>query len=72
MNFRKISFVPLYPGELPGDPEMGGWRPLPKHVYRHRKALALSLEQAVKLITFRLMRFELRQAIKVVTHRLVS
>ena len=24
----KVSWWPLFPGEKPGDPELGGWRPL--------------------------------------------
>jgi hypothetical protein len=70
MNLRKISFVPLYPGESPGDPELGGWRPLPKQFFRHQKPLALSLEDAVKLVAVRLTWFNLRQALKIITQRL--
>jgi hypothetical protein len=70
MNFRNISFVPLQPGESPGDPGLGGWRPLPKQFYTHRKLLTLSLEQALKVVAFRLHEFQLRQAIGIVARRL--
>ena len=72
MNFRSISFIPLQPREACGDPELGGWRPLPKHLYKHRKLLTLSLEQALKVVAFRLHEFQLRQAVGIVAHRLVS
>jgi len=72
MNLSNITFIPLYPGETPGDPELGGWRPLPKQFYTHQKLLALSLEQAVRLVAFRLHEFQLSQAIGIVAQRLAS
>ena len=72
MNFRNISFVPLYPGEAPGDPELGGWRPLPKQFYKHQKLLTLSLEQALRFVAVRLTEFRLRQALKIVAERIKS
>ena len=72
MNFRNICFVPLYPGESPGDPELGGWRPLPKQFYTHQKLLTLSLEEVVRLVASRLHEFQLRQAIGIVAHRLAN
>lgn len=36
-----IDFVPVAPGEMPGDPELGGWRPLPVGVLRRRVALII-------------------------------
>jgi hypothetical protein len=70
MILANITFIPLHPGETPGDPELGGWRPLPKHFYTHQKLLALSLEQAVRLVAFRLHEFQLRQAVGIVAQRL--
>jgi len=29
MRTTARPFVPVQPGEAPGDPELGGWRPLP-------------------------------------------
>ena len=72
MNLVNVTFIPLCPGEAPGDPELGGWRPLPKHLYKHRKLLTLSLEQALKVVAFRLHEFQLRQAIGIVAHRLAN
>lgn len=72
MSLPNINFIPLYPGETPGDPELGGWRPLPKQFYTHQKLLALSLEQAVRLVAFRLHEFQLRQAVAIVAQRLAS
>jgi len=70
MNFVSISFAPLYPGEAPGDPELGGWRPLPKRFYTRQEQLILSLEEVVRLVTFRLHEFQLRQAVGIVAQRL--
>jgi len=70
MNVGKIAFVPLSPGESPGDPELGGWRPLSKQFFKRRKPLALSLEEAMKIVVVRLTWFNLRQAIKIITQRL--
>jgi len=67
-----LTFVPLYPGEASGDPELGGWRPLPKRFYTRQEQVILSLEEVVRLIAFRLHEFRLRQAIGIVAHRLVS
>jgi len=67
-----ITFVPLYSGEAPGDPELGGWRPLPKQFYKPQQWLTLSLEEVVRLIAFRLHEFQLRQAIGIVAQRLAS
>ena len=35
MNPRSAMFLPLAPGESPGDPELGGWRPLTVKSLRH-------------------------------------
>lgn len=72
MSLSNITFIPLFPGEAPGDPELGGWRPLPKQFYTHQKLLALSLEQAVRLIAFRVHEFQLSQAVGIVAQRLAS
>lgn len=72
MNLANIIFTPLYPGEAPGDPELGGWRPLPKQFYKHQRLLNLSLEQALRVVDFRLHEFQLRQALGIVAHRLAN
>jgi len=72
MDSVSLTFAPLFSGEAPGDPELGGWRPLPKQFYTHQKLLALSLEQAVRLVAFRLHEFQLSQAIGIVAQRLAS
>lgn len=73
MNLVGISFIPLLPNELPGDPELGGWRPFPKRFYTTPKTpLTLSLEEVVKLVAFRLHEFQLRQAVAIVAQRLAS
>jgi len=72
MSLVNISFIPLQHGEAPGAPELGGWRPLPKQFYKHQKLLTLSLEQALKVVAFRLHEFQLRQALGIVAHRLAS
>lgn len=72
MSLANITFISLQPGEAPGDPELGGWRPLPKQFYKRQKLLTLSLEQSLKVVAFRLHEFQLRQAIGIVAHRLAS
>jgi hypothetical protein len=72
VDLPNITFIPLYPGEIPGDPELGGWRPWPKRFYAHQEQLILSLEEAVKLVAFRLHEFQLRQAIGIVAQRLAN
>ena len=72
MNLSNITFIPLHPGEAPGDPELGGWRPLPKQFYRHQNLLGLSLEEVVRITAFRLHEFQLRQAVAIVAQRLAS
>ena len=72
MSLSNITFISLYPGEAPGDPELGGWRPLPKQFYTHQKLLTLSLEEVVRITVFRLHEFQLRQAVTIVAQRLAS
>jgi len=72
MSLLGMTFIPLYPGETPGDPELGGWRPWPKQFYTHQETLSLSLKEAVRLVTFRLEEFQVRQAIGIVAWRLAS
>ena len=71
MDLTNLIFTPLYPGEAPGDPELGGWRPWSKHFYRHQEQV-MSLEQIIRLVAFRLHEFQLRQAIEIVAHRLAN
>ena len=52
-----ITFKPLVPGEIPGDPELGGWRPLPKSLfgkpaYLTVPSITMDLEQAVAIVGF--------------------
>jgi hypothetical protein len=72
MDLVNIAFIPLYPGESPGDPELGGWRPLPKRFYTRQEQVILSLEEVVRLIAFRLHEFQLRQAVGIVAYRLAN
>ncbi len=72
MDSVSLTFVPLYPGEAPGDPELGGWRPLPRRFYICQEQLILSLEEVVRLTAFRLHEFQLRQAVGIVAQRLAS
>lgn len=71
-----IRFMPLAPGENPGDPDLGGWRPLPPHFFTSSSvtvaALGLSLEEAVRVVAARIARFQVRQAIEIVAQRLAK
>jgi len=72
MDLPNITFIPLYPGEAPGDPELGGWRPVPRCFYTRQEQLILSLEEVVRITAFRLHEFQLRQAVAIVAQRLAS
>ena len=72
MDSVSLTFVPLYPGEASGDPELGGWRPLPKRFYTCQEQVLLSLEDVVRLTAFRLHEFQLRQAVGIVAQRLTN
>ncbi len=72
MILSNITFIPLYPGEAPGDPELGGWRPWPKRLYTRQEQVVLSLEEVVRITAFRLHEFQLRQAVAIVAQRLAS
>lgn len=63
------TFIPLAPGEAPGDPELGGWRPLPKNFFRKQAPLpflvsAISLEQAIQVINFEFRYLRLLRAVQ--------
>ena len=64
-----ITFISLAPGEAPGDPELGGWRPLPKKLFRKLGYLSfspvpMSLAQAVQLINFEVRYLRLLRAVQ--------
>ena len=59
-------------GDVRGDPELGGWRPLPRDFFRKQALLslpvsAISLEQAVHLINFEVRYLRLLRAVQRVT-----
>lgn len=71
------TFIPLAHGEAPGDPELGGWRPLPKNFFCKQAPLpfpvsAISLEQAVQLINFEFRYLRLLRAVQKVTFDLLQ
>ena len=64
-------------GDVPGDPELGGWRPLPKDFFRKLSPLpvsscTMSLEQAVRLINFEFRYLRLLRAVQKVTFDLLK
>ncbi|MBA7486647.1 hypothetical protein ES707_22208 [subsurface metagenome] len=66
------TFISLTRGEAPGDPELGGWRPLPKAFFRKQALLslpvsAISLEQAIQLTNFEVRYLRLLRAVQRVT-----
>lgn len=70
-----IGFRPLLSGEAPGDPELGGWRPLPVEVPAAIEPQAgsmasLSVREAVNLVARRLRNLSLRRAVGAVALRL--
>lgn len=67
-------FIPLAPGEVPGDPELGGWRPLPKGLFGVQTTLSvpsfsISLEEAVKLVGFKVKYNRLKRAVEALASR---
>jgi hypothetical protein len=56
-----ISWHPLLPGESPGDPELGGWRPIHRAIFRNKVTsrhietpnLLASLQKLAQAITRR-------------------
>ena len=72
-----LNFIPLAPGETPGDPELGGWRPLPKSMFQKLVCLSvppvpMSLEQAVQLINFEVRYLRLLRAVQRVNFDLLQ
>jgi hypothetical protein len=79
-----MKFVPLQAGEYPGDPELGGWRPLPRafsfagRTVRELNTSALqvstspviSLEKAITVLARHLEQAQLWQAIKALEQKL--
>jgi len=72
MDLVSITFTPLFSDEFPGDPELGGWRPLPKRFYTCQEQVILSLKEVVRLTAFRLNEFQVRQAIGIMAQRLTN
>ena len=79
-----MRFVGLEPGEEPGDPELGGWRPfkiamLPGFTVatgeierlRHTRNRSISLQQALKVLAYSLNYALLSNAIATVNQRLL-
>lgn len=65
-----IQFKPLLLGESPGDPELGGWRPL--RFSTQPRVPPLSVGEAVRVVAARLAEFQLRWAIKIVAQRIAG
>jgi hypothetical protein len=62
-------------GDVPGDPELGGWRPLPKSFFRNSGALSdelpiTTLEQAVQAVAFKVRYLCLHRATRALAVRL--
>jgi len=72
MRHITTQFIPLAPGESPGDPELGGWRPLRLRFSTRRRVPLLSVGEAARIVTARLVKFQVRQAIAIVAHRLAN
>lgn len=65
------TFIPLAPGEAPGDPELGGWRPIPSSYYRNLSAIHnTGLWQALQYLGFELRYSKLKRAMEVIANKL--
>jgi hypothetical protein len=63
------------PGDIPGDPELGGWRPLPKNFFRKTNVLSvyaptLNLKEAIKTVAFNIRYLCLHRAVSALGARL--
>ena len=62
------SFVP---SDVPGDPELGGWRPIPSSYYRNLSAIHnTGLWQALQYLGFELRYSKLKRAMEVIANKL--
>lgn len=62
------------PGDIVGDPELGGWRPLPKSFFRKSSdlsmhALTISLQEAIQAVAFKVRYLCLHRAISALASR---
>jgi len=65
-------FSALQPGELPGDPELGGWRPLVFRSFEPKHESRFTLMQAVQLVAWKARSFTLREALGIVAARVAA
>lgn len=76
MELIKAGFIPLVYGEVIGDPELGGWRPLPRCIFvdnNHEMtstAILMNIEDAVASINFLVHYKNLKRAIGVLAEKL--
>ena len=72
-NIRAVFIV----GDVPGDPELGGWRPLPKSFFRKSTVLSIApsittLEEAVQAVAFKARYLCLHRATRALAVRLLG
>ena len=76
MELTQIGFMPLVNGEAIGDPELGGWRPLPRRIFLDRNhemtsaSILMNIEDAVAAINFQVHYKNLKRAIGVLAEKL--
>jgi len=56
-------------GSIPGDPELGGWRPLPRNYFIKFTALN-GLWRALQYLGFELKQRELKRAMEIIANKL--
>jgi hypothetical protein len=64
-------------GDVPGDPELGGWRPLPKSFFRNSVVLSMdtstiTLGEAVHAVVFNVRYLCLHRAMRALAVRLLG
>ena len=58
-------------GDVPGDPELGGWRPLPSSYFRKRSAVnVVDLWQGLQCLGFELRYRKLARAMAIIADKL--
>lgn len=68
----RINCLPFIPGDVRGDPELGGWRPLPRSYYGKYLATlnTIGLEQALQCLGFELRYRQLKRGMEIMANAL--
>ena len=66
-----IDCLTFVPSQVPGDPALGGWRPIPSSYYKKRSTVDdMSFCQALKYLGFELRYRQLTRAMEIMADKL--